>query len=291
MTGGSTRIVVDRPADGILRVTFHEPARRNALDRAAWRVLETVLDGVAADADVTGADVTGADVTDADDDGADDRGADEDGAPAAVRCLLLRGAGGTFCSGGDIGEYELLADAPEEAAEYLDLYIRVFGKLRRLPIPTLAAVDGAAVGAGLALAAGCDFRIATHRAHFSVTAVKRGLIYPVEEIARLVSLIGMGITQELILRGAPLDAGAAHQRGLVAELVGEEVLDARALAIATGAAATAGPIYAATKHLFARIERGDPRESAETRTLALVAFGADGFRDGTRAFFEDKERE
>lgn len=256
----SERVIVDRPAAGVLRVTLTQPARRNALDHRAWCALDRVIDALRGEASAEG------------------------------RCLLVQGADAAFCAGGDINEYETLADRPDFAVEYLDLYSQLFRKLRELPIPTLAAIDGPAVGAGLALAAGCDFRLATPRARFAVTAVKRGLVYPIEEIARLAWLSGMSFARDVILRGTVVDATQALRCSLVDELVEPDALAARALALASRLAQDAdGTTFAVTKHLFGRIEAGEPRETEATRRLALAAFGDERFREETRNFLATKD--
>jgi enoyl-CoA hydratase/carnithine racemase len=244
----------DRPAEGVLRWTFHQPSRRNALNRAAWAHLRARLDSLHRFND------------------------------PSVACLLLDGTDPAFCAGGDITEYEWLADHPDEAATYLDVYVSAMRSLRTLPIPTVACIDGPAIGAGLALATGCDARIASERAAFGVTAIKRGLVYPIEEIARFAALAGAGIAREVVLRGVVLNSTDALRCGLVSTLVPTESVRSEAVSVATALVRSAGPVYTATKQLFARVEAAQAQECNETREIALAAFGADAFRAGAQDF-------
>ncbi len=255
---GSTRLLEDRPAEGVLRLTLSAPDRRNALDAGAWRALGARLDALAGLGDDAGL------------------------------CLLLDGARPAFCAGGDINEYGALADRPDVAAAYVDVYVAAMRRLRTLPMPTVACVDGPAIGAGLALATACDVRIASPRAAFAVTAVKRGLVYPIEELARLATLAGSGLARDVVLRGVVLDARVALERGLVSAIEPVDRVHESAVALAAGLARSAGPVYAATKRLFGRIEAGLPLECDATRAIVLEAFGTDAFRTGTRDFFEER---
>ncbi len=255
---GSARLLEDRPAEGVLRLTLSSPDRRNALDAEAWRALGARLDALAGLGDDSGT------------------------------CLMLDGTAPAFCAGGDINEYGALADRPDIAAEYVDVYVAAMRRLRTLPMPTVACVDGPAVGAGLALATACDVRIASPRATFAVTAVKRGLVYPIEELARLASLAGGGLARDVVLRGVVVGAQLALERGLVSAVEPVGRIRERAVALAAGLASSAGPVYAATKRLFGRIEAGLPLECDATRAIVLEAFGTDAFRTGTREFFEER---
>ncbi len=256
--GASTRLLEDRPAEGVLRLTLSAPDRFNALDAQAWRALGARLDALAGLGDDSGL------------------------------CLLLDGTVPAFCSGGDINEYAMLADRPDAAAAYVDVYVAAMRRLRTLPMPTVACVDGPAVGAGLALATACDLRIASPRASFAVTAVKRGLVYPIEELARLASLAGGGPARDIVLRGVVLDVQCALECGLVSAIEPADRIRDAAVALAAGLSRSAGPVYAATKRLFGRVEAGMPLECDATRAIVLEAFGTDAFRTGTRDFLGER---
>lgn len=201
-----------------------------------------------------------------------------------VGVLCLRGEGEqAFCAGGDITEYAALAVDGPRAAAYHDLYRTVFAEMRAMPIATLAVIPGYCLGAGLALAATCDFRIGTPKASFGITAVKRGLVYPVTEAADLLQIAGLPALRAMILRGHKLDAQAALRLGLLDEVVPLRQLGAAADALAAECLASAGPAYGKAKAVLLAAQQL-PQESRQLRQLLLGAFDSDEFQQGTRSF-------
>lgn len=174
--------------NGCMRIVISQPEKHNAINRRMWQQLADALDAAAGD--------------------------------PAVRVVVLRGAGRrAFCSGGDISEYEELHQSVSEA-EAASVGLRdVTERLRALAVPTLAAISGHCVGAGLVLAAACDFRLATRSSHLKVTAVTRGLPYPSAAAGELIALVGLAMTRAILLRGRDIGAAEAHAAGLVDELV------------------------------------------------------------------------
>ena len=184
----SDELRVER-ADGVVTVTLDRPHRKNAVTAAGWGRLLEVLRDVHAPED---------------------------------RVLVLTGAGTDFCAGAD------LADTPGDTQH--PLYdMRTVGEtclaLHRLPVPTVARVDGVAVGAGMNMALACDLVVATERSRFSQIFVKRGLSLDFGGSWVLPRLVGLHRAKELALLGEIVDGARAQQLGLVHRLVAPEDLD------------------------------------------------------------------
>jgi 2-(1,2-epoxy-1,2-dihydrophenyl)acetyl-CoA isomerase len=152
-----------------------------------------------------------------------------------VRALIVTGAGRAFCAGGDVHHMAALAarGAPfEDILPLLEAGRRVVERIASLPIPTLAAVNGVAAGAGLNLALACDLRIASDQASFGATFVRIGLHPDWGGSWFLPRLVGVARAKELCWLGDVVDAAEAHRIGLVQRLVPHERLldETRAIA-------------------------------------------------------------
>jgi enoyl-CoA hydratase/carnithine racemase len=131
------------------------------------------------------------------------------------RLLLLTGHGGVFTGGADIAE--LLRRGRDEALQGING--RLFERVRRLPMPTLAAVDGWALGGGAELAYACDLRIAGPGAVFGNPEPDLGILAAAGACRRLPELVGESIAKQVLLAGRTLDARAALAAGLVIDVV------------------------------------------------------------------------
>jgi enoyl-CoA hydratase/carnithine racemase len=138
-----------------------------------------------------------------------------------ARLLILAGRGGAFCAGADLGTFAALRDDADARTRFRDAMRETFDRLARLPIATVALIDGPCFGAGVALAMACDLRIARPSARFGITPAKLGISYPQEDVHRLVSLVGRGQAARLLFAAATLDAAEAMRIGLV-DLIAQE---------------------------------------------------------------------
>ena len=147
------------------------------------------------------------------------------GADPAVRCVVLRGAGGHFSAGDDL-QSAIEADSAAWAAT-----IEAFQRLTRVvlaaPVPAIAAVDGVCVGGALEFAASCDLRLCTDRIRLLTPEVGIGLVASNAGTLLLPEVLGESAARELLLGGEPRDAVWARERGFATEMVAPEELDAR----------------------------------------------------------------
>ena len=136
-----------------------------------------------------------------------------------IRVVVLGGHGNAFCGGADVNELRSLN--PESAREFIGRVHRAGDAVRKLPVPVLARLHGAVIGAGLELAAACDLRVAARGTRFAMPEVRLG-IPSVVEAALLPRLMGSGRAAWLVLTGEPIDAERAYEWGLV-EAVAEDL--------------------------------------------------------------------
>lgn len=141
-----------------------------------------------------------------------------------LRAVVITGSGErAFVAGADVREMAVLE--PDEARRFITLVHQTCAAVRALAVPVIAQINGAVLGAGLELAASCDFRIAAEHAIFGMPEVRLGMP-SVVEAALLPQLIGWGKTRRLLLTGETLDAATAERWGLVEEVVPLSELDA-----------------------------------------------------------------
>lgn len=197
---------------------------------------------------------------------------------ADARAIVLTGAGGHFCAGADLTGLE--------DAGFASVLRGVLDLLSSVPIVTIAAVDGAALGAGTQLASFCDLRVATPTARFGIPAAKLGLMVDTATIERVAALAGAGPARAMLLAAETLDGKAAHRLGMVQRL--GDLDDALAWADEIGRLA---PLTIAGHKLSLQRPAGDPDVAAAfTRawTSADVAEGRAAFHERRPPTFEGR---
>jgi len=137
-----------------------------------------------------------------------------------ARVIVLRGRGRHFCGGNDLAEFQTMT--PENAAERMRLVREAFWAIYYCPVPVIAAVHGAALGTGLAIAASCDLVVATEGARFGLPEVNVGVMGGAKHLSRLVP---QGVVRRLHLQGDPVPAAELQPYGGICEIVPEERLD------------------------------------------------------------------
>ncbi|MBL8589954.1 MAG: enoyl-CoA hydratase/isomerase family protein [Methylobacteriaceae bacterium] len=208
-------------------------------------------------------------------------------AAKGVRCVILHGgAARAFCAGSDIREFAHLREtAAEEKILYEDHVLRA---LARLPMPTIAALDGPALGGGLELALACDLRVARAGISLGLTESRIGGLAANGSL-RLARLAGPGRAKELLFTGATLDADTALGWGVVNRVAREAsaLETARALAAEI---AERGPLSNRLAKQLVDRAFDEPMEAALGASVVAqqAIFDSDDLREGMRAFFDKR---
>ncbi len=211
------------------------------------------------------------------------------GADAAVRAVILTGAGGrAFVAGADIAE---LARLDSLAAMRLSREgQRVFGTIERCPKPVIAAVGGYALGGGCELALACHIRIASPSARFGLPEVGLGIIPGYGGTVRLARTVGLAHATEMILTGEPIDATRAREIGLVSAVVDGESLLPEAKKLARRVSKN-GPL--AVRLALESLHRGVDMSADEALDLESAHFGilasTEDMKEGMDAFLEKRK--
>jgi enoyl-CoA hydratase len=252
-----SHILFEVDAKGVALLTVNRPEKLNALSHAVVVELKQAFERVAQD--------------------------------AAIRALILTGAGEkAFVAGADI--QELAALSPIETHEWGARGQQVFRRLETCGKPTVAAINGFALGGGLELAMACAVRFASENAKMGQPEVKLGLIPGYGGTQRLPRLVGRGRALEMLLSGDPISAAEAHRIGLVNAVVPQADLlpHTRAWldkALANGPVALRLAIEAVDTGLDCGLEAGSRHEAA----LFGMAAATEDRREGTRAFLEKRK--
>ncbi|MCE2392963.1 MAG: enoyl-CoA hydratase [Proteobacteria bacterium] len=246
---------LERSPDGVATLTLDRPERKNAADLATFDELRRAFDEVAESA--------------------------ED------RVLVLTGAGDAFCSGAD------LTGMGSTQRSTLDVIRRIHAgvlALSEIPKPTIAKVNGAAAGAGMNLALGCDLIVAARGARFSEIFTRRGLSIDYGGSWLLPRLIGLHRAKELVLLGDFVSAEEAERIGLINRAVPDAELDAFVDAWAERLAA--GPPLAlsmAKRLLNAGLDATLPQALENEAMAQAVNSGTEDMREAFQAFREKRE--
>ena len=256
----SGKLILDRPAEAVARITIRNPAKRNALDHE-------ILDGIATSMAELDEGIT-------------------------TRCVILTGSEGMFSAGYDIGDIpdEVFAEEAERLVAHP--FSRAIEAVRAFPFPTLAAVNGHALGGGLELALTCDLRIAAGGVKLGMPPAKLGLIYSHTGLEKFIDAVGPARTRELFFTGRNIDADRAEQIGLVHEVSEPDAIDEAAVSLAAEIAGNAPVSLRGNKEMINRLvgfRRLSEEEEQAAIALRLSSFSTQDFREGVRAFGEKRK--
>jgi enoyl-CoA hydratase/carnithine racemase len=260
LAGG--KLLLDRPAEAIARLTLNNPERRNPLDHE-------VLDALAGALEQLG------------------RGIE-------VRCVVITGAGGAFSAGYDIGAIPDASFERDAEALVAHPFHAAMEAVSAHPYPVIAALNGHCLGGGLELAVRCDLRICAAGAKLGMPPAKLGLIYAHTGLERFIDVVGVARTKELFLTGRTLSAQRAGALGLVSEVVADGEVESTTLALATEIAANAPLSMRGNKQaieMLARAARLTPEQESELVELRRSCFASEDLREGIRAFAEKRKPE
>ncbi len=241
-------------------VTFNRPAFRNAM---TW----TMYDGL----------VDACEAVDADTD---------------IRVLIVRGAGGkAFVAGTDISQFRTFS-TPDDAIEYERRLERVLRRVEAVNKPTIAAIEGVAVGGGAALALACDLRYCTPESRLGVPIARTlGNCLSVAVHARLLDMLGPARTKEIVFRARLVGADEALQAGLVNEIVPSERLHSYVREVAEEIAGHAPITLQVTKEAVRRLQsyRRAVPDGELGEDLIVRAYMSEDFREGVSAFLDKRK--
>lgn len=251
--------LLESVTDRVATLTLNRPDRLNALSTAILDGLLEALPRLAAD--------------------------------PGVAVVVLTGAGRGFCAGGDVksmAEGTSLLDV-DDAVARLRSRMEVSRLLHEIPKPTIAMVNGAAAGAGLAMALACDLRVASESARFITAFAKVGFSGDFGGSYFLSKLIGTGRARELYYTGEALDAARALALGIVREVVPDQELSETTMALARRLANGPSVALALMKRNFNAAETGTLSELLDLEALHQVQTSrTEDHKEAARAFVEKR---
>ncbi|MXV62282.1 enoyl-CoA hydratase [Natronorubrum sp. JWXQ-INN-674] len=256
-------VLLEIEDDGVARITLNQPDRRNALSAE-------IADGILAALD---------EIEDSD-----------------ARCVLFEGSGGAFSAGGDI---ERMVEGIQNEVPADDRVRRLerstnalIGRVVDVPVPTIALVDGPAVGAGANLAIACDVQLASENAVFGFVFRQVGLSVDAGTSYLLPRIVGENVAKELVLTGDIIDANRAKELGLVNHVYDEASFDDEVEAFVEKI--VSGPPIAlrhANRLVGEGLEKSLEQAMTDEATAQGIIFETDDHEEGVNAFFEDREPE
>jgi enoyl-CoA hydratase/carnithine racemase len=249
-TDPTTDLLIESRSGPVTVLTLNDPARRNALSMELRQALRARLQVLIASPE--------------------------------CRAIVLAGQGGAFCAGGDLST--MRCDDPAGARVRLGIIQDIIRIVAAGPCPVVAAVDGAAFGAGMALAAACDHVIVTERARFSASFARLGLMPDAGLLWSLPQRVGAARARAMMLSGREVGSAEALALGLADEACSSGELPARALDSAAALARGAPLAQAQVKAAFARGITTLEEVFAIERDGQPLLFGSEDFAEGLEAF-------
>lgn len=248
-----TEPVLTSLAGGIFSITLNRPDKRNALSSGMIDLLHESLERADLDGD--------------------------------ARVVLIRGAGKDFCAGADLDELLASADRSMDENEASALRLgRLFERIRALPKPVLAMVQGRALAGGAGLATACDIVIAGKGAQLGYPEIQRGFM-PAMVATLLRRIVGEKTALDLILTGRVLTAEQALAAGLVTRVAPDDELDGEGVRVATSLAGSSPSALAMTKRLFFELDsKGFSEGIALGAKLNALARSTPDFREAIARF-------
>ncbi len=209
--------------------------------------------------------------------------------PSSTRVILLRGMGTVaFSAGADIAEMEQnLANTmriKEMAQAVLDAQVA----WERIPLPTIAVIQGACTGGGCGLALACDLRLGSPEAFFAIPPAKLGLAYSLADTKRLYNLVGPALTKDILFTGRRINAQEALSLGIINEIVPSALIQKRAIALAEQISRNAENSVRAAKAVVNLISAGINTETPESKRYYDESFSSAEFLEGARAFIKKR---
>ncbi|KRF10507.1 enoyl-CoA hydratase/isomerase family protein [Nocardioides sp. Soil796] len=254
-----TFLRLTRPSPGVALITLDDPARRNVMSDEMTASWVHAIDGLAADPD--------------------------------LRAVVVTGAGTSFCSGGDIG---WIASEPDATVDHLRhrmiAFYRAWLSIRRLEVPTIAAINGHAIGAGLCMPLACDIRYAAAGAKVGAPFVKLGMHPGMAATYLFPDVVGAAAARDLLLTGRIVGAEEALGLGLVSRVIPDDGFLDEVLRTAAQVAATAPVASRYTKLALAGAGHPDIEAALQWEALAQpVTLATADLQEGIAAAKEKRD--
>ena len=252
---GFKSIILDKK-DGVAKVTINRPKALNALNLEILSELSRAVKDIREDVEVRG--------------------------------VIITGAGRAFVAGADVSM--MVGNSPLEARKVVEMGQRTFMEIENLKKPTIAAINGFALGGGLELALACDLRIASENAKMGLPEVGLGIMPGWGGTQRLPRIVGTGLAKEIILTGDHIDAERAKRIGLVNKVVASDDLDEAAIEMlgrimSRGPVAIGAAISAINMSLNVDLDSG----LAYEQSMFSLCFSTDDSKEGISAFLEKRK--
>lgn len=255
----STDKMIARKADGLGWLIFNNPQRHNAVSLEMWEAAIAIIADFRAD--------------------------------PAVRVVIVRGAGEkSFVSGADISKFD--DERAQEAAvqRYEEATEGAYSALRSIEKPTIAMINGYAIGGGANLAVCCDLRICSETAKFAIPAAKLGLGYGYNRIRRLLEVVRPSFAKEIFFTARQFDAEEARIMGLANRVVPQAELEAYVTDYAAAIAANAPLTVTAIKQIVTEALKDDAdRDLDKCAALVKACFDSEDYAEGRLAFAEKRK--
>jgi enoyl-CoA hydratase/carnithine racemase len=246
-------------ADGVGRVVFNQPEKRNAMSVNMWEGMGAALDLFAED--------------------------------PSVRCVVLQGAGDkAFVSGADISQFEKVRNNADAQQEYDRITSAGRVRLANYVKPVIAQIRGFCMGGGLGIAMSTDIRIASEDSQFGIPAAKLSIAYGFDMVRALVDLVGPAHAHMILMTGERFDAKEAERMGLVNKVVPVAELDATVAKLAATMAGNAPLSLRTNKQTVKAVlaDRAD-RDMEKIRAAMAACFDSNDYKEGRRAFMEKRK--
>jgi len=238
-------------------MTFNKLARRNAVSLDMWEAIPAILDRFEQD--------------------------------PAVRVIVLKGAGDqAFVSGADISQFEKVRSSRESNALYEAVSGEDSRRLTACPTPTIAMIQGFCIGGGLAIAVGCDIRIAGEGARFGVPAARLGLGYAAPGVKKLMELVGPSFTEEIFFTARHFSASEAKDRGLINRVVADGSLEEYTRRYCFTIGDNALMTMHALRRTVAELVGGEQADLTTCEVLIRACFDSQDYLEGRQAFMEKR---
>jgi enoyl-CoA hydratase/carnithine racemase len=252
------KIIVEQIGE-ILRITFNQPEKRNAVSLEMWEAVEVALTKYAPD--------------------------------PSVRVLIMSGVGGkAFVSGADISEFESERSNAEAVEHYNATTKRVYDMVEAFPKPTIAQIDGFCIGGGVALAVCCDIRICGEGSAFAIPAARLGLGYGFLGINRLANLVGPAFAKEIFFTARRYNADEVLRIGLVNHVVEDKGVRDAAEEMALQIIGNAPMTVDAVKFIANQTRKDETqRDLKACDDMVQACFDSVDYIEGRRAFMEKRK--